>query len=124
MIEVLTAIGVLGVVVTGILIMVQAESAGDALRFVGRALAVLFLAFFALCGLRFFWTCILIPWLWASFAGLKSALYWLTITLFALIALLLALRLILRQLGRQFTLRLGSQKGDKYDNDHFQDTAH
>ena len=119
MVEMVSSIAVLAVVVLGLLIMVQAISPGDALRFAGRALVRLLFAVLALAAVRTLWTCFLVPWFSAGLASFKASLFWIAITLVALIALLLALRLVFKQLGRQFTLRLGSQKGDRYDNDHF-----
>jgi Na+-driven multidrug efflux pump len=117
MIEVLSSIGVLVVVVIGVLILLQVTSPGDVLRGAGRALIVLFIVVLALYALKMLWTCILVPWLWAGFASLKAALYWVTITLVALIALLLVARLVFGQVGRHFKLRLGSQGGNRYDYD-------
>lgn len=69
--------------------------------------------------MRTLWTCFLVPWFSAGLASFKASLTCFGITLLALIALLLVARLVFKQLTRQFTLRLGSQKGDRYDNDHF-----
>ena len=54
MIEIVSSIAVLAVVILGVLVIVQAVSPSEALRFVVRALLVLFLAVFALYALKFF----------------------------------------------------------------------
>ena len=119
MVEVVSSIAVLAAVVFGLLIMVQAISPGDALHFAGRTLVGLLFAVLGFYAVRTLWTCFLVPWFSAGLASFKASLSWIAITLVALIALLLALRLVFKQLGRHFTLRLGSQKGDRYDNDHY-----
>ena len=119
MVEMVSLMAVLAVVVIGLLIIVQAISPGDALRFAGRAVVGLLFAILGFYALWTLWTCFLVPWFSAGLASFKASLSWIAITLVALIALLLALRLVFKQLGRQFTLRRGSQKGDRHDNDHF-----
>lgn len=119
MVEIVSSIAVLAVVVIGLLIMVQAISPSEALRFAGRALVGLLFAVLGFHAVRTLWTYFLVPWFSAGLASFKASLSWIAITLVALITLLLAARLVFKRLGRQFTLRLGSQKGDRYDNDHF-----
>lgn len=119
MIEILSAVAVLAIVLIGLLIMVQAISPGDALRFVARALVGLLLTFLGFYAARTFWTCVLVPWVSAGVASFKESLSWLAITLFALIALLLAVRLVFKGVGQHFTLRFSSHKGHSHDNGHY-----
>lgn len=100
MIEVVSSIGVLVVAMMGVLILVQATPLSEVLRFAGRVLLGLLLTLLAVYVLKVAWTCVLAPWLWAGFASLKALLQWLTITLVALIALLLIGRIVVRRFER------------------------
>lgn len=119
MTEVLSAVAVLAVVMIGLLSMLQAISPGDALSFVGRAVVMLLLAFLGFYAASTFWTAVLVPWFSTGLAAFKASLSWIAITLVALIALLLAARLLFKEVGRHFTLRFSSQKGHRHDNDHY-----
>ena len=114
MVELLTLIGTLAIVLVGIAILLQITSAHEVLGFIGRAVTVFVLMLLALCILKGLWLGVMIPWLSATLASLKTLIEWLLVILVGLITLLLVGRLALRRFGRHLTLRRDPQTGDSY----------
>ena len=72
----LTAIGTLAIILSGIVILLQIISIEEVLSFIGRAAMVLLLMLVALCILKGFWVGVMSPWLSAAFEFLRTLLGW------------------------------------------------
>ncbi len=122
MAELLTLIGTLAIILTGIAILLQITSVKEVSGFIGRAVAAFLLMLVTLCILKGLWVGVMVPWLSAAFGFLKTLIGWLVITIVCLIVCSLVGRVVLRRFGRYLTLRRDPQAGDKYDIDDSQDT--
>jgi hypothetical protein len=112
---VLTSIGALAIILLGIAILLQITSVEEILGFIGRALAVCVLTLVVICIMKGLWLGLVIPWLSAAFAPLKTMIAWLLVTVVGLVALSLIGRLVLRRFGRFLTPRRDPQTGDGYE---------
>jgi hypothetical protein len=115
MTEMLTAIGVLAIILIGIAILLQVTSIEDGLGLIGRAVAALVLMMLALCILKGLWVGVMVPWLSAAFEFLKTLLGWIVIAIMGVIAFLIVGRVVLRRAGRYLTLRRDPLIGDGYE---------
>lgn len=87
--EFISAVCVLGIVVSGMLIMLGAITVEEIRERLGGCLVVLIGGFIALYLLKIFIACVAVPWL----VALKSALFWLAIIVLAIIAFALIVNL-------------------------------
>jgi hypothetical protein len=122
MAELLTSIGTLAIILVGIAILLQITSIEEVLGFIGRAVAVCVLTLLVLCILKELWLGVVVPWLSAAFASLKTMVEWLLLAIVCLFALSLIGRLVLRRFERFLTLRRDPQTGDGYDINDSKDT--
>jgi multidrug transporter EmrE-like cation transporter len=101
----LTSIGTLVIVLTGMVILLQIATIKEVFGFVGRAVMVLLLTLVALCILKGLWADVMFPWLSAALKSLKTLIAWLLVTILGLVVLALIGRLVFRRFGQQLTLR-------------------
>lgn len=112
--EFLILLGTLAITLIGVAVLVHMVSLEDAFVFIGRGAAALVLMLIALCMLRGLWLGVMVPWLSAVFAFLKTVIEWLVIAILGFIALSLIGRIVLRRTGRYLPLRRDPQNGDSY----------
>ena len=115
MTELLTAIGMLGIVLIGVALILQLISVEDALGFVGRAVTAAVLMIVALCILERLWIGVIVPWLSSTLRFLTTLMEWLVIVILGVIVLSLLGRVVVRRVGRYLPLRRNPQTGDGYE---------
>jgi hypothetical protein len=115
MTELLTAIGMLGIVLIGIALILQLISVEDALGFVGRAVAAAVLMIMALCILGRLWIGVMVPWLSSALGFLTTLMEWFVIVILGVIVLSLLGRLVMKRVGRYLPLRRNPLTGDGYE---------
>jgi hypothetical protein len=113
--ELLTAIGMLAVILTAVAIMLRIVSVEDAGVFVGRAEAAVVLMILALCILKGLWIQVIAPWLSSALGFLIALMGWFVIGILGVIALLFVGRLALGRFGRYLPLLRNPLKGNRYD---------
>jgi len=87
--ELISAICVLGIVIVGLLIMIQAIAFGQVINAIGRLLLFVTAAVVAACVLRMLLVSVVVPWL----VSLKALVSWLALAAVAIIALALVVRI-------------------------------
>lgn len=107
--ELMSAICVLGIVIVGMLIMIQAITFGHMINAIGRLLLFVTAAMAAACVLRMLLVSVVVPWL----VSLKVLVGWLALAAVAIIALAVFVRIAVSR----FQHRIAKTNGVSYAAD-------
>jgi len=107
--ELISAICVLGIVIVGMLIMIQAITFGHMIDAIGRFLLFVTAAVAAACVLRMLLVSVVVPWL----VSLKALVRWLALAAVAIIALAVFVRITVSK----FQNRIADTNGVSYEAD-------
>src|SRR5258708_23868884 len=108
LIQCVSAVGILGIVIVGALVMVQAISLEELGTGIGRGFLLVVAAFVGLCVLKGFLLPILTTWL----VALKEIAAWMFVIVLAIIAALLVLKVLVTKFAKWLSAQASHNKGD------------